>query len=320
MKDTILISGFPGTGKTYFFNNTTLDVLDSDSSTFDKKDFPANYIKHIKENIGEVDMILISSHEDVRYELEQSGLGFNLVYPAKELKNEYIQRFKDRNNDSDFIQLLDDNWENWIDDMKYQDGCRHIILNSGEYLSDIFTQFKPYNPKQWTINTSHYKTSGIIKAETEEEARKVFLKKYDEYTDEDIKYCRPTGRYNYSTTGYGIFSLMGWFYASGRVEIYDREDESGYAIDEGSYWVPLEDEGKVRDFLDDLETSKPMEIRVGHFEECQQAVSEETGVPVDKLHDREEVKKFSDKKHQEYLDGLSDEDRKHLEEKYGEIK
>ena len=304
MKDTILISGFPGTGKTYFFNNTTLDVLDSDSSTFDKKDFPANYIKHIKENIGEVDMILISSHEDVRYELEQSGLGFNLVYPAKELKNEYIQRFKDRNNDSDFIQLLDDNWENWIDDMKYQDGCRHIILNSGEYLSDIFTQFKPYNPKQWTINTSHYKTSGIIKAETEEEARKVFLKKYDEYTDEDIKYCRPTGRYNYSTTGYGIFSLHGFFYASGRIEVYDRENDTGYAADEGTYWIPLKDEGKLRDFFDDLETDMPIKLSLGNMNQIDKAVADEVGVSVDKLDGEDVRKEFMEKKHQEYLDRL----------------
>jgi len=50
-KITYLISAFPGTGKSYCFNNnTTWEMLDSDSSTFDKKDFPDNYIKHIKDN------------------------------------------------------------------------------------------------------------------------------------------------------------------------------------------------------------------------------------------------------------------------------
>ena len=39
-----------------------------------------------------------------------------------------------------------------------------------------------------------------------------------------------------------------------------------------------------------------------------------------KLNDREEVKKFADKKYQDYLDSLTDEEKKHLEEKYGEIK
>jgi len=188
-------------------------------------------------------------------------------------------------------------------------------------VSDIrIDECKTYVPVKWTISTDRYRTLGRIEAETEEDARKMFLEKHNEYTDEDIKYCRPSGRYNYSTTGYGIFSLMGYYYASGRIEIYDEKDDSGYAISEGSYWVPLEDENKVRDFFNDLETSKPMEIKVGHFEECQRAVADEVGVPVDKLNDREEVKKFADKKYQDYLDSLTDEEKKHLEEKYGEIK
>ena len=146
MKDTILISGFPGTGKTYFFNNTDLDVLDSDSSTFDKKDFPANYIKHIKENMGKVDIILISSHEDVRYELEQSKLGYNLVYPDKELKDEYIQRYKERGNEDAFVKLLEDNWDEWQKWMNWERGCRHIVLKSGEYLTDRIDECQTYVP------------------------------------------------------------------------------------------------------------------------------------------------------------------------------
>jgi len=320
MKDTILISAFPGTGKTYFYNSTALDVLDSDSSTFDKKDFPANYIKHIKENIGEVDMILISSHENVRYELEQSGLGYNLVYPAKELKDEYIQRYKERGNEDTFVKLLEDNWDEWQDVIELESGCRHIVLQSGEYLADRIDECEMYSPISWTIKTKNYRNSGLIKAETEEEACKLFLKEYDEYTDEDIIYCRPSGRYSYSTTGYGIFSLHGFFYASGRIEVYDRENDSGYAADEGTYWVPLKDEGKFRDFFDDLETDMPIKISLGHMNQIDKAVADEVGVPVDKLDDEDVRKEFMEKKHQEYLDRLDKLDREYLEEKYGEIK
>lgn len=35
MKDTLIISGFPGVGKSYFKNNNSkLTILDSDSSNF----------------------------------------------------------------------------------------------------------------------------------------------------------------------------------------------------------------------------------------------------------------------------------------------
>jgi len=61
-------SAFPGTGKTTYFNNTYKNVLDSDSSKFDKADFPSNYIEHIKRNLEDdtVEKIMVSSHKDVR--------------------------------------------------------------------------------------------------------------------------------------------------------------------------------------------------------------------------------------------------------------
>ena len=65
--DTLVVSAFPGCGKSHLFRNKgDKKILDSDSSTFDKSQFPENYINHIKSNIGDVDMILVSSHKEVR--------------------------------------------------------------------------------------------------------------------------------------------------------------------------------------------------------------------------------------------------------------
>ena len=63
---TKVYSAFPGVGKTTYFNTTDRNVLDSDSSKFDKKHFPDNYIQHIERNIQDpkVDKILVSSHKD----------------------------------------------------------------------------------------------------------------------------------------------------------------------------------------------------------------------------------------------------------------
>jgi hypothetical protein len=76
-KNTKVISAFPGCGKTHLFKtHKNKIILDSDSSTFDKKYFPQNYIKHIKENIGKVDIILVSSHSDVRSALVNENIDF----------------------------------------------------------------------------------------------------------------------------------------------------------------------------------------------------------------------------------------------------
>ena len=134
---TLLCSAFPGTGKTYFFNNSDKTVLDSDSSTFDKSQFPANYIKYIKDNIGKVKLIFISSHKIVRDALVENGLDFVLVYPSPDLKDDYIQRYKKRGNAEGFVDLLLNNWDNWMIELENQKGCRRIVLQKGQYISDV---------------------------------------------------------------------------------------------------------------------------------------------------------------------------------------
>jgi hypothetical protein len=133
MKTTFVISAFPGCGKSYCFNNYNgrdIKILDSDSSEFSwvkdsegnntkerNPEFPNNYIKHIKENIGKVDIIFVSSHEVVRNALLENDIRFLLVYPYKHCKEEWVERFKARGNDEKFIKFISDNWDNFIDDM-----------------------------------------------------------------------------------------------------------------------------------------------------------------------------------------------------------
>jgi len=134
---TVLYAGFPGVGKSHLFKNTNLKVLDSDSSTFDKEFFPQNYIEHVKQNIGKVDIILISSHEVVREALVKESIRFNLVYPYANLKNEYLERYKERGSPDGFMKLINKNWNDWILQLRKQNNCKHLVLGSGQYLSDV---------------------------------------------------------------------------------------------------------------------------------------------------------------------------------------
>lgn len=136
-KPTKLVSAFPATGKSHYYENTSLDVLDSDSSKFDKTKFPQNYIEHIKNNLGKVDIIFISSHKPVRDALVNEGLEFTLIYPNIDLKDEYMERYKNRGNSQSFIDLLDTNWNNWIVELSNQEGCEKIELQQGQYISDV---------------------------------------------------------------------------------------------------------------------------------------------------------------------------------------
>jgi hypothetical protein len=140
-----LVAGFPGTGKSEYIRLGEGSgympqgfATDSDSSKFDKSDFPRNYIEHIKEKISEgYARIFISSHKEVRDALVENGLEFTLVYPKKELKEEYLKRYKERGSPDGFINLISNNWNLWIDELENQKGCKHIQLESGQF---IFTQ------------------------------------------------------------------------------------------------------------------------------------------------------------------------------------
>lgn len=143
--DTILVSAFPGTGKSHYVNYGEGSLYmpqgfacDSDSSLFDKNHFPDNYLSHIKTRIVEgYSRVFISSHRDVREALVLNNLPFVLIYPAKDLKDEYIQRYKARGNDEKFVSLMDSNWNPWIDELQCQQGCYHIILKSNQFLSNV---------------------------------------------------------------------------------------------------------------------------------------------------------------------------------------
>ena len=133
-----IISAFPGCGKSHYFRESKdKTVLDSDSSKFDKSDFPRNYIRHIKENIEKADVIMVSSHKEVRDALIENGMSFTLVYPDISIKNEYVKRYIDRGSPKPFIDLLEKNWELWIGELDSQTGCDKIKLNESQYLSDV---------------------------------------------------------------------------------------------------------------------------------------------------------------------------------------
>lgn len=113
----IIISAFPGCGKTTTTSKLKdkYKILDLDSSDFDKKDFPQNYINTIKEKINEYDIIFISSHDKTRSELTNQGIEYILFYPSLERKEEMIDLYKNRGNDGVFIDLMRTHYHHFLD-------------------------------------------------------------------------------------------------------------------------------------------------------------------------------------------------------------
>lgn len=147
-KATRIILGFPGVGKTYIkerFKGSSIKVIDSDSSYFDKKEFPENYIEYIKSCIGKFDLILVSTHDVVRKAIAESDIMnravVSICYPALDLKEEWIQRLANRGNSEKFLSLIRENYDQWIKDIEQCEDFYKIVLKTKDsYLSGFLYQ------------------------------------------------------------------------------------------------------------------------------------------------------------------------------------
>lgn len=146
---TRIISAFPGTGKSFYHKNNPKTTIDSDSSEFSwitieewdhmkgyvgsrkerNPDFPGNYIQHIKDCIGKYEFIFVSTHKEVRKALLDNCLFFYLIYPNKNQRDLYLQRFVDRGSPMEFVHMIDTNWNAWIKELKFCEyGCQNIQM------------------------------------------------------------------------------------------------------------------------------------------------------------------------------------------------
>lgn len=151
---SVIISGFPGIGKTYAAKSYPDRCVDIDSSSSHyvmiegcKIALPGwveGYVDKIKETLDSCsyEYIFVSSHEEVREELERRCIDYFVVVPSIEDRDSYILRYLKRGSSMDFIRMLSKNYSEWIRSIQssYQGYSRTgvvIQLKSGEYISDI---------------------------------------------------------------------------------------------------------------------------------------------------------------------------------------
>jgi hypothetical protein len=117
----------------------------------------------------------------------------------------------------------------------------------------------------------------------------------------DVHGVSNRGRFYYSTVGYGIFSLMGEKYRMGRIEVFDSEDESGYAVSEGIYTMPHVAASQFEDFMDSLQTDLPINIEIGSHEWCEKECAKSLGFETpEEMRDPEKIRLFQRKKNDIY--------------------
>ena len=135
--DTVLCAAFCGSGKTHICNQKDINAIEIEYWKYKDKGLQIEYVNDVKKQIGNVDYIFLSTEPDGLKLLNDEGFDITLVYPENELRNEYLDRYIDRDSPYDFIGTFMKHWNLWLNELKKQNYCKHIILKSGEYLQDV---------------------------------------------------------------------------------------------------------------------------------------------------------------------------------------
>ena len=141
----IVISGFPGIGKTECAKRHS-NILDLDSSSYHngvRRSDPVwvdRYVLDIEQALGSamdnenICYILVSSHREVREKMKERGVPYLFVAPDPACKNEYLIRYLKRGSSVSFIDKLNYMWCKYIWPLEDETVIR---LGKGEYLDDI---------------------------------------------------------------------------------------------------------------------------------------------------------------------------------------
>jgi hypothetical protein len=135
---TILCAAFPGTGKTFICNNSKLKAIEVEFWQYESQ---KQYIQDVKAQIGKVDFVFLSTEVEGLQLLYNEGLEICLVYPKKNLRNEYLDRYIERDNPYDFIGTMMKFWDTTIEKLQEQKYCKHFVLEKNQYLNDVLYLF-----------------------------------------------------------------------------------------------------------------------------------------------------------------------------------
>ena len=93
----------------------------------------------IIETTKKFEIVLIAQGNDIRDLLDENNIEYLISFPAVECKEEYLNRYTARGNQQAFVELIESNFEKWVQDLM---NCsqQKLIINPGQHLEDVLKE------------------------------------------------------------------------------------------------------------------------------------------------------------------------------------
>ena len=151
----IILSSFRGCGRE-FLKNTHGDkvkiydaidnILATDIEGKISQDLLEEYYNKVMDNVDSYDMVFIDSSTSIRDIFNRHGVDYDVFYPSKERRGEFIENQVRKKTKPEVIRSLDKNFEKWIqeiDDDEAPNCYKHKLSKMGEFIgnSPIIMQY-----------------------------------------------------------------------------------------------------------------------------------------------------------------------------------
>ena len=147
-KCAVIISGFPGVGKTVlheerhdgqcFNDQGRYTIYDVETIASDPQS--RGYWQTAEELTQKEDAVVLVVASEYSHRMMLSlGWRFVCVYPSLDLKDESLKRYFDRNGPDATWNVMGRDWEEKIEelDVGYNEACTDLELMAGEFLADV---------------------------------------------------------------------------------------------------------------------------------------------------------------------------------------
>ena len=135
----VIVCGFFGVGKSSVTKyRPDVKFIDLDAKFFVKQPgWEKMYVECALALTNEYDIVCLKSSDKVMNLLDRLGKKYYLVYPNRYAKRDFMERAIKNTYSREWIENFFSRWESYLDEIDQQENANKIVLQSGEYLSDI---------------------------------------------------------------------------------------------------------------------------------------------------------------------------------------
>ena len=135
----IILSVFKGCGRTYFKGVDKGKTKIFDAVVGLENGLPEDYVDRVMEKVPDNDIVFINSDKIVRDAFNQRGINYDLFYPSKERKIEFVENLVRKRLSSSEIRDFDRNFDKMVDEIDDEESdnyFKHKLVEKGHFLAN----------------------------------------------------------------------------------------------------------------------------------------------------------------------------------------